>query len=499
MTLPKAGTSITSRHAMATVVPRVANAAQPTPDGQSTPSFAEQAQGELQHASMASAAGELQHASMPPPAPQQSSLDRLRLVIDPNRSTDFFSAHRRRSMPTCELVLSTYGPVDEVADALDALSPAGCSTAYVYSKSDNCSAVNASAPIQAHAANMSIVCVPLQNLGREQYVWFHHATTRWAHGEPTITAGGFAEWVHFVPLPLDRHWERLATLRAAMSPQGPLSSSFYCTFFEVLDPRTRDPRLNDLSDVSNGYGNMTSPADISTHERVEHHEHGRRAQLYSGQNILARALADGGESLPDLNTVGGSSDYNTVFANAVRMGYPTSDGCGTNGWQGGWGLGRPCLDFYKTNYINSQGQVSALAAADVEPLWRWELMHANVDPFVLSDVPVCYYGGASTTRANLLSRQPSVYKSLRTQLAVADETEAAHYGERLMAAHFGPPVEHWGRGGVDARNAFWGAVGAGLGGLLLIVACIYTICSCCRSRQPPGAGPDEAKPLQPPK
>ena len=364
---------------------------------------------------------------------------------------------------TCELVIAQYGAVDELGDALDAIVPhARCAVAYVYSKSDNCSAVVSDARVRSHANTTAVQCSSLPNVGREQHVFYHHVAARYS--------SGFADRVHLVPLPLARHYERLLTLLTATSAGGLASSSFWCSFPEVSDPWARVPSAIGATETPLPNGWTASPQN--------------RRSLQA--DWLSPTIAAGGSTLDPA----GPSSFNRVFANAVRFGYPHSGGCGTNAQDP---ERRPCLDFYKTFYID---RMQPLVANDVEPLWAWEERHAGVRKAALANVPVCYVGVASTTRENLHARPQSVYAAFRDQLAVSDGTEAAHTGERLMAANFGPPVELWDAG--RPEPAFLasplGMLVLALGGVLALVALVILGSRCWRQAR--AASADEAKPLQ---
>jgi hypothetical protein len=79
-----------------------------------------------------------------------------------------------------------------------------------------------------------------------------------------------------------------------------------------------------------------------------------------------------------------------------------------------------------------------VTAATPEPLYAWAGSHLDLSPAELAPIVICFNGVAATTGANLRSRPRAVYEAIYNQTSVADESEATHYMERLMAAAYGP-------------------------------------------------------------
>ena len=81
-----------------------------------------------------------------------------------------------------------------------------------------------------------------------------------------------------------------------------------------------------------------------------------------------------------------------------------------------------------------------LARASPRPLGAWAARHLGLDNSSLASIPACYEGLASTTRRLIQARPRELYRRLEQELAVAAQSEATMYMERLMAAAYGGHV-----------------------------------------------------------
>ena len=294
----------------------------------------------------------------------------------------------------CELVLAEY---DEVAGVEEAINARLCSRIYVYSKSRSCAAIAGSSFVQRAQPSVAVACEELPNVGREQHSFLYHVARHYDQ---------LATHVLFSALPIERkHPERMSVLRTGLAlleggivrDGRPLNSSFF-SLFQTVTPSTTS---------------ALAPARPAASDS-------QRTRRFLAANRPSRG-DDGGTAALGLNS---------VFARAARMGYPS-------GWCDPETGGR-CLDYTIRDYHGA-----AAHPADVEPLWAWEQRHAGLGREALLHVPICFKGTATTTRSNLHARPQRVYAALRDATADADETEAGHFGERLMAANFGPPSALW--------------------------------------------------------
>lgn len=380
----------------------------------------------------------------------------------------------------CDLVLAECNDVEGVATAI---ATAPCQRVMVYSKCSDCGSISDNEEIRAAAtaANSTVTCSQLQNRGREQHTFLTHAARYY---------NDLSDRVYFIPLPLQRH-DRRSILQSFVRTETDVS--FVCDFYSVSNAAARAPTryyatrtsgsidqlptripspppppLVRSADTANGPDQAKTATGASLQAPPAAPAGGVHALSAKGKTdtefmLIALARTMGGHRrLGDTTQVAGGAprrrlnsnmgtmnDTNDFFDYAYRFGHPNP--CGSSALPDDG----PCLDFYVTEYAGANGPVPQ-TPADVRPLWAWEQAHAGVDLKTLSSVPVCYFGMARTTRANIQARPQEVYERLRDQLALGDQPEAGHYIERLMAATFGPSAEQWsvGSGSLD-RSEGW--------------------------------------------
>ena len=425
----------------------------------------------------------------------------------------------------CDLVLAEW---NDVPGVVTAVQTAKCRRVIVYSKSSSCTTILSSTDMRAAltGANATVSCTELPNHGREQQTYLSYAHDYY---------DSFAERVYFVALPLWKH-DRLGLLQAMLAT--PTDVSFVCDYYAVRDASARAP-ARWLPTATNGSW-MAMPAaaigaraaldDIPSSARTAgaagRHDgpsglHRRRQLLLSNATLplsgstnrsTGQVLQGAAAAPPKPPPVNASNSYatmapphvnvtNTYFRYAYRFGHPSP--CGGSEEQSAVG---PCLDFFVTTYKTSV----QLPPADVRPLWAWAERHAGLVPSVLSNCPVCFFGLARTTGANLRTRPQLLYAHLRDQLSAADKPEAGHYVERMMGAIYGPPTALFDPGaGPTDRGEGWPLVphqlsntfilGMSIGGAVLL-SCVLIAGwlvlkgNCLRARAP--GAPDESRPLK---
>jgi len=362
----------------------------------------------------------------------------------------------------CDAVLAEYEAVESVEGALRELR---CRNVFVYSKSSSCAKITASSSnAMEYATHLGIrvVCEDLPNMGREQHTFLHHATKY--HGR-------FSSTTYFVPLPLDTR-DRLEWLQSLRHETSASVSSFACASPSSGEPAPSGsaPRVR----VATTY----APALAATPT------FGESRRIPAALGAFPTPLASSREyaALPEGDSHG-MGLTNLFFADAFRLG-----GAGCNGESPVPSYPDPiCLDFYLSTYEQDYNQAvhQTQTPVDVRPLWAWVQKHMGVPSESLANVPLCYNGIARTSRENLESRPAAAYAHLRDQLYNISSPEAGHYLERLMAATYGPPVNHWQpRYVVGPRQAQPGVPVTGfiICALVIVALAVFGVLRCCLVR-----------------